>query len=111
MSPIPSFVKSAIATPAGVAAVASGEPAAAVNTPVANATGSVPVATGDPLNSANVPLNVLSPVAWKIPIFCVAEFSTAISGLPELSKVPDNTAIGPFSVVGNANGDFGNGVN
>jgi len=28
-------------------------------------------------------------------------------GLPELSKVDDSIAIGPFSVVGSAKGDFG----
>src|SRR5438552_476659 len=44
-------------------------------------------------------------------MFCVAAFSTAISGLPELLKVDDTMAIGPFSVAGSANGDFGNGVN
>ena len=44
-------------------------------------------------------------------MFCVAAFSTAISGLPELSKVAETIAIGPFSEVGSANGDLGNGLN
>src|SRR5258708_28746656 len=107
MSPTPSLVKSAIATPAGVMAVANGDPAAGVKNPVpsfsktvtslddwftiaksaipsafkspaANATGSTPTDAGDPFNSAKVPANVVVPVACKTPTFFLATLTTPI---------------------------------
>src|SRR5258708_32655325 len=128
MSPTPSLVKSAIATPAGVLAVANGDPAAGVKNPVpsfsntvtspfndwftiaksaipsefkspaANATGSTPTAAGDPVNSEKVPLKGFVPEAWQTPTFCVAKFNTAISGRPLASKRPTGIAIGCCSL-------------
>ena len=50
-------------------------------------------------------------LAWKIPMFRVVGFKSAISGLPELSKMPWIMATGPFSDAGRRNGDLENPVN